>query len=551
MSSIMHGNIVANRSGRVISLCRLALSVVFLLAVWIDPTQPASRPGLGYFVLLSYIVFSAAVLVCTWNNWWADWQLAWPSHIVDISIFAVMVYLTDGYTSPFFTLFVFLLFSATIRWNWRVTAYTAGGVALAFFVAGALSLESGAGEFDLQRSILRTSYLVVVSGLFIWFGEYLQSAHASTAREIPDDVVSVRDMLEHLLEDTRAESLSVMWWENDEPWIHCGSMRGGKYDYARHDPATLRDFIEVAEHMSGLLGDAKNSIEWVGQGDRPTISDPGVAKNLAQVLRLNRFVAAPFDTTEIGGWIVLDDVPGLSIEEFDTARAFAATMARFFERESRERAVTEQALSVSRATLARDLHDSVVQIVAGVSFRLEAIRRQASRNEEIGDEIDRLQAELGSEQKDLRKLIGRLRGAGPNVDESDFHTLLGETVDRVCRQWGVACEIDFGNDRIEIPQPMARHVALMLREGAANAVKHGGAREIGVRCAIADGQLRFSMREDGTGFDSAYLAEDGRQVARLPFSLSERISQLGGTLDIAQADPGTLTTITLPLDTET
>ena len=102
-------------SGRVIALGRLILAALFLLAIWIDASQPARAPAATYVVLAAYVAFAAAIVVATWSNWWLDAKLAGPAHAVDIILFTLLVLLTEGYTSPFFTFFMFVLLSAATR----------------------------------------------------------------------------------------------------------------------------------------------------------------------------------------------------------------------------------------------------------------------------------------------------------------------------------------------------------------------------------------------------------------------------------------------------
>src|SRR5688572_32332978 len=112
-------------SGRVIALGRLLLATLFLIAVWVDSSQPARAPEATYALLAAYMLFAAAIVVATWNNWWLDARLAGPAHAVDIALFTLLVLLTEGFTSPYFTFFVFILLSAAIRWGWNLTASTA------------------------------------------------------------------------------------------------------------------------------------------------------------------------------------------------------------------------------------------------------------------------------------------------------------------------------------------------------------------------------------------------------------------------------------------
>ena len=156
-------------SGRVIALGRLMLATLFLLAIWVDTSQPTHGPVATFAILAAYVVFAAAILLSTWNNWWLDAKLAGPAHGVDILLFMLLVLLTEGYTSPFFTFFMFILLSAAIRWGWHATALTAMLLTLLYLLAGLLVVKSGA-PFEPQRFAVRTGHLIILSLILIWFG---------------------------------------------------------------------------------------------------------------------------------------------------------------------------------------------------------------------------------------------------------------------------------------------------------------------------------------------------------------------------------------------
>ena len=105
----------------------------------------------------------------TWSNWWLDAKLAGPPMPSTSSCSPLLVLLTEGYTSPFFAFFMFLLLSAAIRWGWQATALTAILLTLLYLVAGLLVVDSGA-PFELQRFVVRTGHLVILSLILIWFG---------------------------------------------------------------------------------------------------------------------------------------------------------------------------------------------------------------------------------------------------------------------------------------------------------------------------------------------------------------------------------------------
>ena len=156
-------------SGRVIALGRLMLATLFLLAILVDVSQPAQAPAATYALLAGYVAFAAAIVVATWSNWWLDAKLAGPAHAVDIILFTLLVLLTEGYTSPFFTFFMFVLLSAAIRWGWHATALTAILLTLLYLIVGLL-IVTVRRPFELQRFVVRTGHLVILSLILIWFG---------------------------------------------------------------------------------------------------------------------------------------------------------------------------------------------------------------------------------------------------------------------------------------------------------------------------------------------------------------------------------------------
>ncbi|HZW47948.1 MAG TPA: hypothetical protein VFF61_10505, partial [Microvirga sp.] len=241
-----------HRSGRVISLSRTVLACVFLLAIWLDPSQPSRAPAEGYAILAGYVFASAALLGLTWNNWWLDRRLAAPAHVLDIGIFGVMVFLTEGYTSPFFTFFVFLILSATIRWGWRETALTGAVVIILFFGAGVAALNWAAGEFELRRLLIRGAYLIVLSLILIWFGLHQQGGRAREMRALDleqgseADQVLIRRALEHAAARLGAKRIVFAWWEKEEPWVNVAVLTQGRLEQQRFEPDDFGELIEAS-----------------------------------------------------------------------------------------------------------------------------------------------------------------------------------------------------------------------------------------------------------------------------------------------------------------
>jgi hypothetical protein len=153
----------------VIGLGRLLLATLYLLAILFDASQPARAAVAAWALLAAYLAFAAVTVITTWNDWWLDAKVAGAAHAIDIIFFTALVGLTEGYTSPFFTFFIFVLLSAAIRWGWRATALTAVLLVMLHLAAGMVAATS-TPQVEFQQFAVRTGHLVILSLILIWFG---------------------------------------------------------------------------------------------------------------------------------------------------------------------------------------------------------------------------------------------------------------------------------------------------------------------------------------------------------------------------------------------
>ena len=100
-------------------LCGLSL-----LTVSLDPTQPSQDATGAVFTLTLYLAL-AAILVALTRYRFLSPRLCGAIHVADIAIISVLLFLTDGPTSPFFVFFTFVLLAATLRWQWQAVIATA------------------------------------------------------------------------------------------------------------------------------------------------------------------------------------------------------------------------------------------------------------------------------------------------------------------------------------------------------------------------------------------------------------------------------------------
>lgn len=538
----MFDDVLKHRSGRVIALARLVMAAVFLFAIWIDPAQPARAVNATYALLCAYVIVALGVTLLTWNNWWLDARLAGPTHVLDILMFTMLVLSSDGYTSPFFVFFVFLVLSAAIRWGWRETALTAGPVTLLYVVAGLAAGASPGTDFDLQRFIIRSGNLVVLSGILIWFGinhgfSALGSLKDHLLGSLSPDEHPLESAVERAADRAGAQSALLIWRENDSKQFTAVHLHDGDIEtslLAGPQPA-------IAEQPF-LFDIPRNRGFRRGRDRRMQFSTAArlIDRKLVEAFGMDEGLAIPIRTAAGEGMLLLCMIDGLCTDHVEFGTALGQSVSAHIQRHALLSAVGESAGARARLSLARDLHDSIVQFLAGATFRVEAIKRSIAAGDHPERELQDLKELLLQEQQELRSAIGALRS-----DVISLPQLAGDIkalCERLARQWDVRCTFTSDVPRLSVPMRLHLDTHHLVRESVANAVRHAKAKAISVDLSADDTDLRLDIGNDGTG--------NAKINAGSPWSLRERVSEADGTLMLASRETGTSVSITLPLRSE-
>jgi signal transduction histidine kinase len=529
------------QSGRVIALGRAMLALLFLISIWFDQSQPAQAPAQTYGLLLFYVLFAIGLASLTWRNWWLDARLAAFAHFIDMAVFTGIVFSTNGYTSPFFLFFILPLLSAAIRWGWRETMLTATALVLLYLAAGLLV--AGSESFELQRFIVRSGHLVILSAILIWFGIHQQVARLLFGVDELDsrlgrDEDPLFQALAFAVDATGAGSGALLLRSNDEQRFGGLRLTGGRPRPCKIEQPLMREPIPV------LLFDvarnrtlSRRSDGWHRFLAARKLLDPEPLREMGA----NQGVIAEVRTGTLHGWLVLWDIRDLSVDFLELGRELGRAAGALLNHDALLSAIEEGAAARTRLSLARDVHDSVVQFLAGAAFRVEAIMRGAQSGGQVESDLKELKRLLIEEQGEIRSFVSALR--------QDRELELAEAVEelktlarRLGQQWSVDCRVDASNDDASIPIRLQLDLQHLLREAVANAVRHGGASRIDVDVGVDQDQLRLQVKDNGSGF----LPANGASPVE-PWSLKERVDRAHGSLSLFSEPGCTNLVITLPL----
>jgi signal transduction histidine kinase len=525
-------------SGRVISLGRVMLAITLFLVAMFGRSQ--SELTQTYPFLILYAAVAILIAVATWKNWWVDAQLAVLTHGIDMAVFTAIAFSSTGATSPFVLFFILPLLSAAVRWSWRETALTAI-VLIVLFMIGGFLLSASQG-FELQRFVLRGAILIILTLLLIWFGihqsfgPFLFRAEDFEARERENPLARTLGLA---MKMTGASGGALIVGPTGEEATDGFLIDGGSERGFSAERPLVRD-----PEMSALLYDMRHDRSLTrapeGQfrfGSAADVIDQAEADRLG----LTSGLIARVRTGTQHGWLALWGIPDLSTDFIDLGRELGRAAGSLLDRHALLAAIENGAAARTRLSLARDVHDSIVQFLAGAAFRVEAIKRSARSGSKVTDELDELKRLLVEEQGEIRGFLLALR-RDRELELAEAVAELRALAERLSQQWSIDCRITADGQRGSIPIRLQLDLQQMLREAVANAVRHGGAKRIDVGLALADDRLQLTVADNGRGFPSP----TGKSPTE-PQSLKERVERAHGSMQLVSAPGSTNILISLPL----
>jgi signal transduction histidine kinase len=536
-------NLFRYQSGRVIALGRVMLGILFLIAIWLDRSEPARAVAGTYALLILYALLAILVAAVTWRNWWLDARLAVVTHGIDMAVFTAIVFSTNGSTSPFFLFFVLPLLSAAIRWGWRETALTAAALVVLYFSAGLLV--AGSKSFELERFVVRSGHLMILSLLLIWFGIHQRSTRLFFGIDEFDRPAAPHEnplerTLRMALEITGARGGALIAGPVGEEARDGLSIVDGEQRGFTAEGSLVRDPL-FAALLCDLARD--RALTRLPEGHfRFGAASAVLDVEEAQRIGLGVGLVAEVRTATHHGWLALWDVPDLSTDFIDLGRELARAAGAMLDRYALLEATEAGAAGRARLSLARDVHDSIVQFLAGAAFRIEAIKRSARSGAAVASDLDELKRLFVEEQSEIRGFVMALR-QHRDLELAEAVAELRVLADRLAQQWSIDCCVSAEGEEVPIPIRLQLDLQQLLREAVANAVRHGGADRVDVGLSVARGQVELSVVDNGSGFANG---EDGAAAAE-PWSLKERVERAHGSLRLYSAPGSTNVLISLPL----
>lgn len=530
------------RAERLIAVLRLSLAAGSLAVVWLDPTQPARHWRVAYIAFVVYLAYSLVVFQMVRTRSW-PW-LPITTQVIDLLWVLPILYFTEGANTPFFPFFVVFTLNAGVRWGgrgaWAVSLYSV----LAY---GWLLFGKTPTELDLNNDLMRVGYFLIVGALGGYLAEYRRrretelrtlqgmSEVIATKYEAVGATAALVDMA------NRAGLADVVVGVLREPGDGDVVMVRGASDIKRLSNDEARPFFEAAA--------------------APSVTRAARTVPLAEAAT----VILRFADADQGMAYPIRSGPDLVGAIFFFLRASAAKrrasdhllslLLRYLIPQIETLYVLERARHVDvleeRRRIARDLHDSFIQVLAALGLRLDVLCATAARDgatERLGKDLGEMREAITRELRRIRAYLAEMRE--PLNEIGSLRELVERTTGTFASRTRILIDASVGREVADLSGVVVRDLAPVLREALTNVEKHARASRVSVSAWLEGQQLKLLVQDDGVGIGRSEVSASGPvQVHGQGISsMRERARLLGGTLALEPlSSGGTLLVVSIPV----
>lgn len=204
-----------------------------------------------------------------------------------------------------------------------------------------------------------------------------------------------------------------------------------------------------------------------------------------------------------------------------------------------------------RRRVARELHDSVGQLLTGAVLSMSAVRRKTRR---LSYKSSRLLSQcadcLAQSLREIRTISYLLHP--PMLDETGLTDALRWYTRGFSERSGVQVHLDIPDELNHLSRDVRTAIFRIVQESLTNIQRHSGSRKAEIRLQRCGSEIELQVRDYGKGMPVE--VPDSGSDARLQgvgiSGMRERVAELHGHIQIMSNSDGTVIDVILPLTEE-
>jgi PAS domain S-box-containing protein len=269
---------------------------------------------------------------------------------------------------------------------------------------------------------------------------------------------------------------------------------------------------------------------------------------------------------EVMGWRRKDSSEvlwtlGTAVPQFapdGSVSAVINTFTNITERKQAEEALHQlstrllQLQDEERRRLGRELHDSLAQSVLAVNLNLaQAARSLTSVDERSRHALAEARRVLVEMSREIRTLSYLLHP--PLLDELGLVSAIKEYAEGFSERSGIELNLEIQPGFARLPQEAETALFRIVQESLTNIQRHSGAQTAKIHLHGNSASVSLEVIDHGHGMDKKAIERGNGTGARLGvgiLGMRERMTQLGGKLEIESSSSGTTVRVSMPIRSE-
>jgi signal transduction histidine kinase len=206
----------------------------------------------------------------------------------------------------------------------------------------------------------------------------------------------------------------------------------------------------------------------------------------------------------------------------------------------------ENTLLSERHRIARDLHDTVLKTLQGLSLEARALGSRTALTPSVKETARYIEDVCSYTSREIREVIFALRS-------ERTATGIGEQILRMLNDWdeatGIESDFELSGEDVILPSEPARQVRNIVAEALTNIQRHAVASRVRITVNIFSGTLNIEINDNGCGIECSmddlhvFVAEGKLGIA----GMKERVELMGGQFSLSSDQGGTRINLHVPV----